>query len=51
MVATQIERLKSDLKNIESFALELRQEGKHDLSQRVWAKRDYLSHYLEDLAT
>lgn len=51
MVATQIDRLKSDLKNIESHARQLKEEGRHDLSQRVWEKRNYLSQYIEELAT
>jgi len=51
MVATQIDRLKSDLAQIEAFAKELKKEGREDLSKKVWSKRDYLEQYLETFST
>lgn len=51
MVATQIERLKSDLIQIEAFAQQLKSEGRVDLSKKVWTKRDYLQQYLDEVST
>jgi len=51
MVATQLDRLKSDLHKIEAFVQELREEGREDLSKKVWSKRDYLKQYIEAYST
>lgn len=49
MVA-QIDRLKSDLAKIEAFAIQLKHEGREDLSKRVWSKRNYLQNYIEEIS-
>lgn len=49
MVA-QIDRLKSDLAKIEAFAIQLKREGREDLSKRVWSKRNYLQNYIEEIS-
>lgn len=50
MVLAQIERLKSDLTQIENFAKQLKKEGKVDLSKKVWTKRDFLEKYIQEVS-
>ena len=51
MVAAQIERLESDLREIRDFEKELKSEGNSNLSAKVSSKRQYLQQYLEEVTT
>lgn len=50
MVDTQIDRLRSDLNNIENFIRSLKEEGNHDLAKKVGVKKEYLNRYINEIS-
>lgn len=47
MVATQLERLRTDLQEIDHFVSRLEEEGRVDLMKKVLTKRNYLHGYIK----
>lgn len=49
MVNTQIERLKTDSRNLDNYAAKLKKQGRTDTMHKILKKKSFLDKSIEDL--
>lgn len=49
MVNTQIERLKTDSRNLDNYAEKLKKQGRTDTMHKILKKKSFLDKSIEDL--